>query len=237
MRSKLSDGGEIVRQMDTKTDTSIHSSSTGMSALSSRGDVFKSTTSLTKNAVGYIEPTGHGTHVTLRSKSSDSGEIVRQMYTKTDTSIHSSSTGRSAVISEEYNMSGSGKDTVKHYVQNTSHNDIDNVSKNTGKHVDHSTTVKRKVFGRKTKYNVRRSTIRSSISFRNKSTFVTRYISRNWQENINMNVTLFNMTQHSVDHYNSSLLNDRSVFSTKYSSVDYKVIISVMSGMLIIFCY
>ena len=109
--------------MDTKADTSIHSGSTGRSALTSRGDVFKSTASINKNAVGYMEPTSHVTHVTLRSKSSDGGEIVRNMDTKADTSIHSGSIGRSALTSrgDVFKSTASFIKYAVGYIEPTSH--------------------------------------------------------------------------------------------------------------------
>ncbi|WP_243502900.1 hypothetical protein [Ehrlichia ruminantium] len=296
-------GKEVVRQMNTRTD-SIHTSSIPRSVLTSKSDdVLKSTTSPINHAFGYvIKPTIHVTHVTLQPKLPYGKEIVRHINPKTDNSIHTSSiprsvltsksydvfkstaspinhafgymkpassvvvplgdtdvskqvksvsnvpvhltpTVRSVLVGDAYHVSGSEKDSVGHE-QDLGHGDVstdvvlklmsDNVSNNISRHVNNSLAIKHKILGRKVKYNIRRSTVRSGVNIRNKSTVSTRYTSHGIQEANNMNVTLFNPTQHNISSYNGSLLNSNSAFNTE-SSVDYKVVIAVISSILLIF--
>ncbi|QLK58479.1 hypothetical protein FDZ58_00800 [Ehrlichia ruminantium] len=230
-------GKEVVRQMNTRTD-SIHTSSIPRSVLTSKSyDVFKSTASPINHAFGYMKP---ASSVVVPLGDTD---VSKQVKSVSNVPVHLTPTVRSVLVGDAYHVSGSEKDSVGHE-QDLGHGDVstdvvlklmsDNVSNNISRHVNNSLAIKHKILGRKVKYNIRRSTVRSGVNIRNKSTVSTRYTSHGIQEANNMNVTLFNPTQHNISSYNGSLLNSNSAFNTE-SSVDYKVVIAVISSILLIF--
>ncbi|QLK56650.1 hypothetical protein FDZ60_00800 [Ehrlichia ruminantium] len=231
-------GKEVVRHINPKTDSSIHTSSIPRSVLTSRsGDVFKSTASLINHAFGYMKP---ASSVVVPLGDTD---VSKQVKSVSNVPVHLTPTVRSVLVGDAYHVSGSEKDSVGHE-QDLGHGDVstdvvlklmsDNVSNNISRHVNNSLAIKHKILGKKIKYNIRRSTVRSGVNIRNKSTVSTRYTSHGIQEANNMNVTLFNPTQHNISSYNGSLLNSNSAFNTE-SSVDYKVVIAVISSILLIF--
>ncbi|WP_257616634.1 hypothetical protein [Ehrlichia ruminantium] len=228
-------GKEVIRHMNPKTDNSIHTSSIPRSILTSRSDdVFKSTASLVSHASGYMKPAS-SVIVPLGDTN-----VSKQVKSVSNVPVHLTPTVRSVLVGDAYHVSGSEKDSVRHE-QDLGHGDVstdvvlklmsDNVSNNISRYVNNSLAIKHKILGKKIKYNIRRSTVRSSLNIRNKSAVSTRYTSHGiLQEANNMNVTLFNPTQHNI----SSLLNSSSAFGTE-SSIDYKVIIPVISSILLIF--
>ncbi|WP_231837228.1 hypothetical protein [Ehrlichia ruminantium] len=231
-------GKEVVRHINPKTDNSIHTSSIPRSVLTSKSyDVFKSTASPINHAFGYMKP---ASSVVVPLGDTD---VSKQVESVSNVPVHLTPTVRSVLVGDAYHVSGSEKDSVGHE-QDLGHGDVstdvvlklmsDNVSNNISRHVNNSLAIKHKILGRKVKYNIRRSTVRSGVNIRNKSTVSTRYTSHGIQEANNMNVTLFNPTQHNISSYNGSLLNSNSAFNTE-SSVDYKVVIAVISSILLIF--
>ncbi|QLK57561.1 hypothetical protein FDZ59_00790 [Ehrlichia ruminantium] len=238
LESKLPYDKEVVRHINPKTDNSIHTSSIPRSVLTSKSDgVFKSTASPINHAFGYMKP---ASSVVVPLGDTD---VSKQVKSVSNVPVHLTPTVRSVLVGDAYHVSGSEKDSVGHE-QDLGHGDVstdvvlklmsDNVSNNISRHVNNSLAIKHKILGKKIKYNIRRSTVRSGVNIRNKSTVSTRYTSHGIQEANNMNVTLFNPTQHNISSYNGSLLNSNSAFNSE-SSVDYKVVIAVISSILLIF--
>ncbi|QGR02966.1 hypothetical protein EDL79_00775 [Ehrlichia ruminantium] len=232
--SKLPDDN-IVVPISTKTSSIMHTSATTTSVPAGETDnVFEGTARLVGHIASYVEPTSHIEHVTLPSKLPNSSNVSYGMKSTDGVLVKQSATLNSVLMGETYNnVSKSKKNGVKDNVQYENHSGV--LLQPTGIKVSKSVGKKDKILGKKAKYNIRRSTIKSGINPRNKSTTAKTYTYNSGQDNISTDIMLFNLTQNSSSDYNSSLLNSNATFSTQLNSNNYKVIFSAISIIFFVF--